>query len=255
MRSATAAFYDKQTESGLVNITGIRSGCVNSIIPANGVLNVPYFYEGCTCGYPLLCGMTLVHMKEDFEQWMAWGTNSFTARVRQVGINLGAPGDRMSGSGTLWLDYPSVGGPSPALPVSIGPESCSPYYRHALRMQAGTSTPWVSASGIRGVEHVKIGLFPAGVKDGPLPYTVRLYFSEPDDVAQGKRVFSVSLQGRPVLQDFDISGEAGGPHRTVAREFSNIEIAEELVVTFTSRQGQAVVSGIELTCEADQDWR
>ena len=56
MRSATPAFYDKRIESGTINISGPRSGCTNSIIPANGVLNMPYFYAGCSCSYPLPTG-------------------------------------------------------------------------------------------------------------------------------------------------------------------------------------------------------
>jgi PAS domain S-box-containing protein len=42
--------------------------------------------------------------------------------IRTVGINFGAPGDRMADNGTLWLEYPRVGGPSPDIPVSINPE-------------------------------------------------------------------------------------------------------------------------------------
>ena len=30
--------------------------------------------------------------------------------VRRVGINFGAPGNRKADDGTLWLEYPSVGG-------------------------------------------------------------------------------------------------------------------------------------------------
>jgi outer membrane protein assembly factor BamB len=252
MRSATAAYYDKQIESGLVNITGVRSGCVNSIIPANGVLNVPYFYEGCTCGYPLLCGMALVHMQEPFEQWMAWGTNAVASRITRVGINFGAPGDRMSGTGTLWLDVPSVGGPSPRVAVSVQPGTCVPYYRHALRMAADTSMPWVSASGIRGVEKVIVQLLPPGVQDRPRPYTVRLYFAEPDDVAPGSRVFDVALQGAPVLEGFDIVKEAGKPRRTIIKEFREVAVSDDLVTTFAARRGEAVVSGIELICTDDE---
>ena len=33
------------------------------------------------------------------------------------GINFGAPGDRKTDDGTLWLDWPSVGGPSPEISV------------------------------------------------------------------------------------------------------------------------------------------
>jgi len=251
MRSATAAYYDKRIESGLVNITGIRSGCVNSIIPANGLLNVPYFYEGCTCGYPLLCGMALTHMGEPFEQWMAWGTNAIPARITKVGVNFGAPGDRMSAAGTLWLDVPSVGGPSPRVAVSVQPGTCMPYYRHALRVPADTAMPWVSASGIRGVEKVVVQLLPPGLRDRPRSYTVRLYFAEPDNAPPGSRVFDVALQGMRVLKHFDIVKEAGGPRRTVVKEFRGITIPEKLAVTLVARNGETVVSGIELLCTDD----
>jgi hypothetical protein len=73
-RSGTAAFYDKQVESGTVHISGPRSGCTNSIVPAGGILNVPYFYEGCTCSYPLPMALALYSMPETFEQWATWGS-------------------------------------------------------------------------------------------------------------------------------------------------------------------------------------
>ena len=50
-------------------------------------------------------------------------------------------------------------------------------------------------------------------------YTVRLHFSEPDQLAAGKRVFAVSLQGKSVLEQLDVSQEAGGANRAIVREF------------------------------------
>ena len=114
MRSGTPAFYDKTLESGTICISGPRSGCTNSVIPANGLLNVPYFYEGCTCSYPLPVGLAMVAMPETHEQWACWGPGQ-PKQIQRVGINFGAPGDRMTREGTLWLDFPSVGGPSPEL--------------------------------------------------------------------------------------------------------------------------------------------
>ena len=73
LRAGTPAFYDKTAESGTVFLSGPRSGCTNSIIPSGGLLNVPYFYEGCTCSYPLPTAMSLVAMSESFEQWSSWG--------------------------------------------------------------------------------------------------------------------------------------------------------------------------------------
>ena len=46
------------------------------------------------------------------------------AGIQRIGLNLGAPGDRMTEAGTLWLDYPVVGGPSPSSATSMaGPVS------------------------------------------------------------------------------------------------------------------------------------
>ena len=40
--------------------------------------------------------------------------------IRRVGINLGAQADRMSpDGGTLWLNYPDIGGPSPEVEVTV----------------------------------------------------------------------------------------------------------------------------------------
>ena len=37
----------------------------------------------------------------------------------RVGLNFGAPGDRVSDEGTLWLDQPDVGGPSQQVAVEL----------------------------------------------------------------------------------------------------------------------------------------
>jgi hypothetical protein len=156
MRSGTAAFYDKRLESGTINISGIRSGCRNSIVPACGVLSLPSWTGNCTCNYPLFTSLALAPMPPEFEQWTAWGGVAIEAPIRRVGVNFGAPGDRVADDGTLWLDWPSVGGPSPQVPVHVAPDNAQPYYRHALWMQGGRGWPWVFASGIKGIRSLRI---------------------------------------------------------------------------------------------------
>ena len=171
MRSGTAAFYDKRSESGTINVSGPRSGCTNSVIPANGVLNIPYYYEGCTCSYPLPSALSLVSMPETFEQWTSWGEKPFeeiSGKMKRLGINFGAPGDRKTDDGTLWLDFPSVGGPSPEIRVTTVPEKPELFYRHSVFMDGGDGWPWVAASGAEDVTEVKV----EGLKDGT--YTVKL---------------------------------------------------------------------------------
>ena len=42
----------------------VRSGCSNSLIAADGVLNAPCFSVGCVCNYPIQTSFALVHMPE-----------------------------------------------------------------------------------------------------------------------------------------------------------------------------------------------
>jgi hypothetical protein len=239
LRSGTAAFYDKRTESGTVHISGPRSGCTNSIIPANGLLNVPYFYQGCTCSYPLPVGLAMVSMPESYEQWTAWGTGT-GGPIQRIGINLGAPGDRITNAGTLWLDVPSVGGPSPAVSVTLEPESAQLFYQHSLRIEGGQGWPWVVASHATGLSALAV----QGLQPGE--FLVRLYFAEPAPIDAGERVFDVSLQGQPVLEAFDIAAAAGGPLRGVVREFRAAASDGQLRVEFQASVGEPLLCGLEM---------
>jgi hypothetical protein len=406
MRSGTPAYYDKRVESGTVNIGGLRSGCRNSIVPACGVLSLPSWSGNCTCNYPVYTSLALVPMPDDFEQWSAWGDVARDGPIKRVGINFGAPGDRADVDGTLWLDFPSVGGPSPKIPIRVEPQQPQWYCRHSLWMQGGEGRPWVTASGAQGIREIRIepvakkpvigdgqigirwaGLIepqfsetytfyadsdegarlwingklildneqnlrrdqrgevsgtvqltggskadikleyygaskipadgrrkmvlrwsspsvpksvvprerllvaddrPGGLRaayyetkfKGPsvpavdpqinfdwgrdLPpvlrppaepvrpcgsYTVELLFAEPDGLLSGDRIFSVFLQGREVLRDFDVAREAGGANRGVVRTFQKIEVGDDLTISFRPKVGQPLVSGVRLVAD------
>ncbi|MDZ7619545.1 MAG: PQQ-binding-like beta-propeller repeat protein [Patescibacteria group bacterium] len=408
-RSGTAAYYDNRLESGTINISGVRSGCRNSAVPACGVLTLPSWTGNCTCNYPVFTSLALAPMSPEFEQWAAWGDVAAEAPLRRVGINLGAPGDRVDESGLLWLDSPSVGGPSPNVPVRVEPDDVKWFYRHALWMEGGQGWPWVTASGVTGLTSLRIepvvlkpnepagafsvrwlgfvepehsetytfharadhgvrlwiadelvldngknlrrgdvaevtgeisleagkryqlrmeyyqaadraanaaaiaelawsspsvakaaipasrlstaegegggltGLYyetaalagpavvqtdaqlrfnwgrdlPAALRRLPRPlqlpertFTVRLYFAEPEVIGPGERVFSVRMQGREVLADFDVAREAGGPNRSVAREFRGIRISDALTIAFVPKTAKpALVCGVALVEE------
>jgi hypothetical protein len=166
--------------------------------------------------------------------------------VKRVGINFGAPGDRRAADGALWLEYPSVGGASPAVPVLVtGPRV--EYFRKHQSSVTG-DLPWVAASGVRGVEGVAIKLLPEEVPDRY--YTVRLHFAEPDEVKGGERVFDVIVQGRRVLDHFDIVKAAGGPHKAVVKEIRGVRVNDELRLSFRpSGKRPAVLCGIEVVEE------
>ena len=248
LRSGTAAYYDKTIESGTVFLSGPRSGCTNSIIPSGGLLNVPYYYDGCTCSYPLPTAMSLVAMPESHEQWSSWGeSEQKPGSIQRIGINFGAPGDRITRDGTLWLDYPSVGGPSPN--VNIQATSSATYrYHHSMWMKRQESYPWVSASMAEGLERFVI-------KDlKPGNYRVRLYFAEPETPghpAAKHRLLDIKLQGRNVVRNFDIADEAGGGMSGVVKTLTGIDVKNDLTLELSASNGPTVISGIELLRQAD----
>ncbi|NOX98321.1 MAG: hypothetical protein GXP30_01050, partial [Verrucomicrobia bacterium] len=249
MRSGTGAFYDIKTESGTVFVSGPRSGCTNSIIPANGLLNLPLFTDGCVCSYPLPAGTALVSRPQTDEQWAVWGAQSaasLNGKLQRVGVNFGAPGDRMTRDGTLWLDTPAIGGPSPELELELKPATAKYYYRHSLWMKGGEGWPWVAASGVVGLEQINLhGLKPAN-------YTVRLTFFEPEKGAKaGDRVFDVKIQGKVLARSVDPVAQSGGVMRAVTLSFKKeIRVSDgQLSISLVPRKGQTIISGVEVIAQ------
>lgn len=89
----------------------------------------------------------------------------------------------------------------------------------------------------------------AAVSYPPAPHTVRLHFAEPDGLAAGKRVFNVTIQGKTVLENFDIARSTTAPAATVVREFPAVMIGDVLTLKLTPAQSSTappVLCGVEL---------
>ncbi len=289
-RSGAAGFYDLAKHGGTGNVGGFKSGCSANLIVANGVLNAPDYTRTCSCPYQNQTSLALVSMP-DAEVWTYNLSGLDTPpgrRIIRVGLNFGAPGDRLDDAGTLWLEYPPGPGISPGLPVTITPANAAPFRRHSSAA-SGAGPAWVFASGLRDIESVRISpqtLAPdaqqlatpdgddedGGTKSpkkestatakvspksnhAPLPparYTVRLYFLEPDPVNPGQRVFDVLIQGRPALTGFDIVKSARSPNHGVIKEFKGVAIDGDLLLQLQRAPASALgpaLSGIELALE------
>ena len=245
-RSGAAGYFDLDGDGGTGSLGGFRSGCTSNLIPANGLLNAPDYTRGCSCSYQNQTSLAMVH-DPDAEMW-TWNPIAWDGRapIRQLGLNLGAPGDRRAANGTLWLDAPSVGGPSPEVPLELAPaDGLAPFRLHSSRIADGPLR-WVAASGIEGLRSLAI---PLGHSDTPRPHTVRLVFAEPRPLAAGRRVFSVALGGKTVLRDFDIVAAAGAPRRSVVRELKSIPAAGTLTVELIPLKGAPLLCGIEILAE------
>lgn len=250
-RSGAAGYFDLCNDSGTGNFGGFRSSCTNNLIVAGGLLTVPEYTRTCTCAYQNQTSVGLVHMP-DAEMWTFAGAKDLKGQVRRLGIDFGAPGDRKAGDGTLWLEYPVIGGVSPAVRVTTAPEKPELFRRHSSQVTGPWN--WVAASGVKGVSEVNIQL---DKEPGSRTFTVRLIFAEPEPIENGRRVFSVEVQGREAIKDLDIVKEAGGPLRALVKEVTGVEVEDTLTVRLTpSAQAinrTTILCGIEVIAEDKGD--
>ena len=240
-RSGAAGYFDLNQNSGTGNFGGFKSGCTESLVAADGVLNSPDYTRTCICAYQNQLSLALVHMPEN-EAWTFNELDMDNTSIESIGLNLGAPGDRVSENDTWWFEYPVVGGPSPDIHAEITGDA-EYFTHHSSRFE--DEIPWVAASGCEGLSSLALN-------NATGNYTVRLYFAEPDDVAAGERVFDVALQGEVVLSDFDVVSEAGGARKTVVKSFDGVMANGDgqLVVTFNATgDAKPIMNGIEVVQE------
>ncbi len=83
-------------------------------------------------------------------------------------------------------------------------------------------------------------------------YTVRLHFAETYDgiTGDGQRIFSITINEKTVLEDFDPYKEAGGFQKPVVKTIKSLTITNgEIVIGFTSNIQNPEINGIEIISE------
>ena len=217
-RSGSAGFYDLPTDGGTGNIGGFKSGCSANLIAADGVLNAPDYTRTCTCSYPNQTSLAMIHNPE-VEYWTF---NSYQTevtgkkRVRRVGLNFGAPGDRRTETGTLWLDTPSLGGASPDIPVITNLDPSIRYFRHHQMQVEDAPIPWVAASGIEGAREIRVLLNGQGKQK--LEHGIQNGADDAEELVDKKMALT-----KKKLTLVDLDGKAEQP-QTVGLRFSNLPI-------------------------------
>jgi len=77
-------------------------------------------------------------------------------------------------------------------------------------------------------------------------YDVRLHFVDPDPIEPGARVFTVFLEGKPVLVDLDIAQATRNPYQPLTRELKNVEVHGALDLIFEASKGEPLLCGVEV---------
>lgn len=96
----------------------------------------------------------------------------------------------------------------------------------------------------------RFGVMTYTIPDREGPQSVTLYFTESWVTGPGERVFIVSINGKPVLEDFDILAESGGQNRAIARSFgAEADDDGNIVIDFTAKTQEPKINGIRVVGE------
>ena len=174
-RSGNLGLYDLTGDGGVQDIGGIRAGCHVNAIAAAGLVLMPPGDASCTCSYAFQTTVALVPTQKE-ENWGLFYKQLPNTPVRRVALNLGAPGDRRDGEGTLWLATPRPGNDYRRRDIAVPfrfdrQESLTMFRENAdLTTVAGTDRPWLYTSGVCGQIRAELDLeiFDRGVTAWPI---------------------------------------------------------------------------------------
>ncbi|MFV2066148.1 MAG: PQQ-binding-like beta-propeller repeat protein [Pirellulales bacterium] len=244
-RSFTLAYYDLANDFGTIHFGGQRPGCWINAIPAAGLVLVPEASAGCVCTFPNACTVAFQPTSRN-KAWGMYSAPGPTTPVKRLAINLGMAGDRKDVAGNLWFGFPRpVGKPPPTygpgdkmllrfdLAADFYPGGGFDRTNSTYTRITGTDDPWLLTSTAHGLRKLVIPLL--GKNDTPVTYRVRLAFTAPAGDPPGQRVFDIRLQGKRVEENFDIAGSAGGAERALFKEFSGVEVRDNLELELVSK--------------------
>ncbi|MFC1479616.1 PQQ-binding-like beta-propeller repeat protein, partial [Planctomycetota bacterium] len=107
-RSGTIGMYDLLGQTGVHNFSGVRAGCWINAIPANGLLLAPPGDASCSCRYNFQTTVALISASEKPGFGLRYSRLP-AGYIKEIAINLGAPGDHRGEDGKMWVCLPRPG--------------------------------------------------------------------------------------------------------------------------------------------------
>jgi hypothetical protein len=238
------------SDSGTTHFAGQRLGCWVNAIPGNGLLMIPEASAGCVCQFSLAATIVM-EPRVDRDSWRIYSAGGDSTPVKQMALNMGAPGDRRDQMGRLWLSWPrprTVGRLEYVFDIKAKLSPGGGYYdQNDQVVEVGQAeTPWVFTSGVRGLERCELPLLGEG--DEPAKYTVKLCFAEFESCEAGQRPFAIKLQDVEVDSHIDVVDETGGRGIALVKEYRGIEVSDALSIELVARAEQSGEAALPRLC-------
>ena len=224
-RSGAAGFYDLNTHSGTGNFGGFKSSCTSNLVAANGVLNAPDYTRTCSCTYQNQTSLGLIHMPElDYWTTARPGILKDKKQAKEIAFNFGAPGDRIAEDGSLWIDYPSVGGDKIDLPIKVSYDETFTYFSSWENKKQS----WIYSSGLKGVESLE---YENSFSEAEMTF----YFK---NHSSASIKFNVLINGKEFLSNFEAAPGVSLSKSIKVRQKGKIK------VEFKNITGKSLLNGL-----------
>ncbi len=261
-RSTGLGFKSLTENSPYYWLTEKRTSCWISLLPAGGMLLAPEGSSTCVCSFNYKTSLALIPVQRH-ESWglylkgseLSQGTGSSWKGAKKIvgrpadfnllRLNLNAPGDHYDktdgGSFLAWPQVTRSGKGFIVVPVKGTDDAAGFRFNSDFTPITGTARPWIYASGLVG--EIKLNIMGTEQKK----YRLRLHFMEPEQVPKGGRVFDVLIDGKKVLAQLDIIGEAGSPNKALVKEVKGIGPCTTVELSLKRVSGKPpLICGIEI---------
>lgn len=240
-RSGFIGYYDLYRDSGTKHFSGQRLGCWVNAIPGNGLVMIPEASAGCVCQFSIASTVVL-EPKTESKSWGIFSAVGASTPVQRIGINLGAPGDRMDNARNEWFGYPrpsSRGRLEYVFDIKPKIADGGRWYNNNSDTEefANTDSPWLYSSGVRNLEHFELNLL--GPDDAPASYEVRFFFvaEKLDEVAN----LQIKLQGKPLEAATVSESSTTEGIKTISKQFITM-VKDDLTVDIANSVPSANLS-------------
>jgi beta-galactosidase len=159
---------------------------------------------------------------------------SYDTTFESININVGSASQFEDEFGVLWAPDQSY---SPQ--KTYGYTNAKPSFVPLKNKIINTSLTPLYYSFLDNISSYKID-----VNDGN--YDLKLFFLEPNEKYGGKRVFDIYANGKPLIQDFDLSAQGFCSASSLSFQLE-VHSSEGLLLEFKPKIGTPILNGIQLT--------
>jgi len=257
-RNKGFGYHDALRDCGMYTSWHHRQACTPDTASGGGMMIKPPYNTGCGCPWSMPFTMAMAQMPDEPAIPFEYFHTGNSTPARHLRVNFGSCGDRRDRHGNVWLQPRRRNGRQE---LHVQFDAPSVYYPGGDGSRWGTDgsgrrsvsdvsakdtdLPFVFDSLAYGLKRFSVPITSAA--DGKGVFTIRLGFSALPGDQLGQRVFDVRLNGKTVLEKFDVIKEAEEANRALWKEFT-LSLDGDLVLDLVAVTDQPAPKQFPIIC-------